>query len=67
MVAGVFTWTALNRKQKLTVLKELPQKLPEVLPEEDAIQIGTLWKASSISSKPSCICILLHIYHVEFC
>ena len=66
MVAGLFTWTALNRKQKLTVLKELPQKLPEVLPEEDAIQIGTLWNASSISNI-HVHCIPLHvIYHVKF-
>ena len=44
-----------------------PQKLPEVLPEEDAIQIGTLWKASSISNI-HVHCIPLHvIYHVEFC
>ena len=35
-IAGMFTWTALDRKQKLKVLKGLPDHLHKVLPENDA-------------------------------
>ena len=40
----MFTWTALDRKQKLKVLKGLPDDLHKVLPEDDAARISVLWK-----------------------
>ena len=39
-VAGLFTWTALNQKDKLKVLRNLPEMLKELLPEKDSNQIG---------------------------
>jgi len=45
-VKGVFTWTALSRKHKLTVLRELPPMMDTILPENDAVQIGRLWKVN---------------------
>lgn len=42
-VSGVFEWTALDRRQKLKVLRALPDKLGDLFPE-DVPRIGTLWK-----------------------
>ena len=43
-VSGLFTWTALTRRDKLKVLKNLPTYLPELLPSPDATKIALLWK-----------------------
>ena len=43
-VTGVFTWPALSKKDKLTVMRELSPMLDPILPESDAIQIGRLWE-----------------------
>ena len=50
-VSGLFTWTALNRKDKLKVLQMLPDAMSCVLPEEDATQIGKLWKVCTLNKK----------------
>ena len=50
-VAGLFNWTALNRKDKLKVLKLLHDRMDAVCADEDACQIGKLWK----------VCMYLHV------
>lgn len=43
-VAGMFTWTALTRRDKLNVLTALQPKLAEVFAAMDAQKISSLWK-----------------------
>ena len=47
-VTAVFTCTVLNSKHKLTVLRELPPKLKEILPKDDAGHIENLWKVNEL-------------------
>lgn len=43
-IAGRFEWTALDRRQKLAVLQQLPEKLHVLFPEESVQAISSLWK-----------------------
>lgn len=38
----VSEWTSLTRTQNLKVLKKLPERFPDLLPEDDAVQLGAL-------------------------
>ena len=49
-VSGMYEWTALTRSQILLVLQKLPDKLCDLVAEDDAVQIGDIW-ISSISEK----------------
>ena len=42
-VAGKYEWTALSGRHKLLVMQQLPRKLEEVLPSEDAERVAKLW------------------------
>ena len=48
-VSDLFTWTVLNRKDKLKVLQTLLDTMSYILPEEDATQIGKLWKVCTLN------------------
>ena len=52
---GKFEWTALDRQQRLKVLRRLPPKLQDLLPSEDATQIAQLWTVS-VSEYPATSC-----------
>ena len=41
---GMYDWTSLTRSQNLKVFERLPDKLVELLPDEDAAQLSALWK-----------------------
>ena len=41
-VKGMYDWTSLTRLQNLKVFERLPDKLVELLPDEDAAQLNTL-------------------------
>ena len=47
-VSGMLNWTALTRKDKHKVLKNLPTHLPELLPSPDPSKIASLWKVGNI-------------------
>ena len=40
----MYEWTSLNRSQNLLVLKKLPDKLQDLLEEDDAAQVSALLK-----------------------
>ena len=44
LLLGCLTGLLFDRKQKLKVLKGLPDHLHKVLPEDDAARISVLWK-----------------------
>ena len=44
---GMYDWTSLTRSQNLKVFERLPDKLVELLPDEDAAQLSTLWKVQA--------------------
>lgn len=41
---GMYDWTSLTRSQILKVFEKLPDKMVELLPDEDAAQMSALWK-----------------------
>ena len=41
---GMYDWTSLTRSPNLKVFERLPDKLVELLPDEDAAQLSALWK-----------------------
>ena len=43
-VKGMYDWTSLTRSQNLKVFERLPDKLVELLPDDDAAQLSALWK-----------------------
>ena len=50
-VSDLFTWTVLNRKDKLKVLQTLLDTMSYILPEEDAKQIGKIMESMYIEQK----------------
>ena len=43
-MTGMYEWTSLNRDPNLLVLRKLPDKLSDLLPQSHAAQISALWK-----------------------
>ena len=43
-VKGMYDWTSLTRSRSLKVSERLPDKLVELLPDDDAAQLSALWK-----------------------
>jgi len=68
-VPDMFEWTALDRKQRLKVLQQLPHQLGSLFPHEDAHKVGALWKVGTIINcflcSPACK-IFKHVYPLDY-